>query len=150
MIRFSIVALAVSFLIAIVPLSLQEQEKSETPQEDDKIVVPADDENAIARKDFMRAKLMYSQNIFEGLTTGDFLLIQAGIKEVQGITEGEQWVAIDNDHYRKLTEDFKTSVKRLKKAAESRNLDAIALRYYNMSTSCIDCHDHLRHAEYSF
>jgi cytochrome c556 len=98
----------------------------------------------------MRTKLLFTQNIFEGLTTGDFTLIKNGIKEVQGITAGEQWVAIDDDLYRKLTEDFKTTIKHLNAAAESGNLDAVALRYYQMSTSCIDCHQHMREAAYEF
>jgi len=93
---------------------------------------------------------MFSQNIFHGLTTGDFDRIKSGIKEVHSITEAEAWVAIDNDMYRKLTEDFKTSIKRLSEAAESGNLEATALRYYNMSTSCIDCHKHIREAHYEF
>ena len=35
-------------------------------------------------------------------------------------------------------------------AVKTKNLDAIALRYYNMSTSCFDCHQHIRQASYSF
>lgn len=119
-------------------------------QENEGIVIPQDDENAVQRRDFMRTKLLYSQNIFEGLTTGNFALIKEGIEEVQGITEGEEWVAIDNDLYRKLTEDFKTTTRRLSEAAESGNIEAVALRYYQMSTSCIDCHKHIRKAAYDF
>ena len=132
-------------------LIVQDQDSAkQEKKQDDKIVIPGDGENAIARRDFMRTKLMYSQNIFEGLTTGDFELINAGIMEVNGITEAEKWIEIDNDDYRKLTEDFKTSVKRLQAAAESENIEATALRYYQMSTSCIDCHAHIRISGYQF
>ena len=123
---------------------------SNPAQDDDPIVVPQSDDNSIARRDFMRSKLMYSQNIFEGLTTGNFGLINAGIKEVSGITDAEKWVAIDNAKYRQLTADFKTTVKRLQAAAKTKNIEATALRYYQMSTSCIDCHAHIRVAQYEF
>lgn len=141
---------------AVLPLAiftLQGNGQDEQPRPDqtkDQVVIPLGDDNAVARRDFMRTKLQFAQNIFEGLTTGDFKQIKAGIKEVQGITEGEKWVAIDNDFYRKLTEDFKTTTKRLSEAAESGNIDAVALRYYQMSTSCIDCHKHIREAAYEF
>ena len=59
-------------------------------------------------------------------------------------------MAIDNDFYRKLTEEFKTTTKRLKEAANSGNIEATAMRYYQMSTSCIDCHQHIRKAHYEF
>ena len=98
----------------------------------------------------MRTKLLFTQNIFEGLTTGDFDAIETAIKEVQGVTEGEQWIAIDNEKYRKLTEEFTTSTKRLMEAAKSKNIDATALRYYELSTRCIDCHKHIRNAQYEY
>ncbi len=143
--------LAFAFLVAIASISNLPQEPSEKKQDqDDTIVIPADDTGAASRRDFMRTKLMYSQKIFEGLTTGNFDSIERSIQEIQNITLGEQWVAIDNDHYRKLTEDFKTTTKRLMEAAKTKNLDATALRYYNMSTSCIDCHNHIRQARYEF
>jgi hypothetical protein len=137
--------------LAIASISFFPQDESQQKQDpEDTIVIPADDTGASARRDFMRTKLMFSQNVFEGLTTGDFDAIERAVEEVQNITEGSQWVAIDNDVYRKLTEEFKTTTKRLMAAAKTKNLDATALRYYNMSTSCIDCHNHIRQARYEF
>ena len=82
----------ISLLAAIAFVSFlfqdQEQDKRPAPQ-DDRVVIPGDDENSIARRDFMRTKLLYTQNIFEGLTTGDFDQIKAGIKEVEAITEAK-------------------------------------------------------------
>ena len=113
-------------------------------------VAPQLDETAVQRRDFMRTKLMYTQNIFEGLTTRDFGLITQGIEEVEQVTQAQQWIAIDNDAYRRLTSEFNSSVQKLKAAAESENVDAIALRFYDMSTRCIDCHQHLQQAKYQF
>lgn len=144
--KSKIAALLTAMLIAV-PVTLREQEEK-NPKQDDEIVIPAGGPEAIARRDFMRTKLMYSQNIFEGLTTGDLDLIKTGITELELITGGEQWVQIDNDHYRRLAEDFTTSLQRMSEAVESGSIDATALRYYQMSTSCIDCHKHIRIASY--
>lgn len=138
-------------VLAIASILLVRQDPEEKKQDDDQtIVVPSDDTGAVSRRDFMRTKLRFSQEIFEGLTTGDLKKIDDAIDEVQHITTASQWVEIDNDFYRKLTQDFKTSTKRLKEASKTKNLDAIALRFYNMSTNCIDCHKHIRQARYEF
>ena len=155
MFRFSIVAIlsliaAATMAVSVQPGSAQQDSIPQT-QEPEIIISDQDSAESISRRDFMRTKLLFSQQIFEGLTTADFAGIERAVKEVQAITEGEKWVAIDNDHYRKLTEEFKTSTARLLEAAKTKNLDATALRYYNnMSTSCIDCHKHIRKAGYEF
>lgn len=138
------------FTFAAVQGQQDQEEEGKKKQDKEKIEIPQDGPDAIARRDFMRTKLMYSQNIFEGLTTGDFELIRDGVSEVKKITEGARWVQIDNDKYRKLTADFETTIRRLEEAVEGKNIEATALRYYQMSTSCIDCHQHLRLARYEF
>ncbi len=136
------------FIVASITL-LPSQPSSQT-QDDEKLVLPARDPDRVSRRDFMRTKLMYTQNILEGLTTGDLDGVEEAIKEVQRVTQAEQWIEIDNEQYRKLTGEFKVSTKRLMAAAKTRNIDAIALRYYNMATNCIDCHKHVRNAGYEF
>jgi hypothetical protein len=112
--------------------------------------IPVPDEGSVERRDFMRTKLMYTQNILEGMTVSEFELIERGVKELEQILEAEQWVTIDNAEYRKLVDDFKTALQRVKKASESKNIEATALRFYEMSTRCIDCHQHLEHADYHY
>ena len=147
MVRFSIIAIVASSTLISLGLSLP-LGAPKLQDDEDTIVIPKQDPDTVTRQDFMRTKLMYSKNIFEGLTTGDFDAIDAAIKEVHSVTEGEQWVAIDNPQYRKLTEEFKSTVKRLDAAAKTENIDATAMRFYDMSTSCIDCHKHIRKAGY--
>ncbi|MGI9516559.1 MAG: hypothetical protein ACR2NP_05930 [Pirellulaceae bacterium] len=142
--------LAVSFPVALMTALPQQEEKKSEQEEgkSDRIIIDAMDENAIARRDFMRTKLMYAQNILEGLNTHDFGLIATAIKDIEMVTEGEQWVTIDNEVYQGLVQDFKKSVLRLKEAAATENIDATALRFYDMSNRCIDCHKHLETAQY--
>ncbi len=110
--------------------------------------VPQEDADAISRRDFMRTKLMYSQNMLEGLTTGHFETIDAAIAEMKLVTSGSKWVSIDSGDYRRLTADFEAALERLAESAATRSIDATAMRFYQMSTSCIDCHSHIRHAGY--
>lgn len=112
--------------------------------------IPVPEEGSVERRDFMRTKLLYTQNILEGLTVGEFELIDRGVKELEEILQGEQWVTIDNEEYRKLVDEFQTALQRVKKASESKNIEATALRFHEMSTRCIDCHQHIEHAGYHY
>lgn len=146
----AISAFLILVFASLVPAFSALQDSPTIPTQDDKVVIPGDDENAVARRDSMRTKLLFSQNILHGLTTGNFQKIKDGVKGVHEITEGEAWIAIDDDKYRELTAEFKTTIKRLGEAVDSGNLEATSLRFYNMSTSCIDCHQHIRKANYEF
>ncbi len=139
--RFFLASIATTLVALTAGLSLPRQ------QDDDK---PVQDPASVMRRDYMRTKLMFTQNIFEGLTLGDFEAIKIAADEVERITEGGQWVAIDTEEYRKLTTEFKSTITRLQQAAKDGNIEATALRYYQLSTSCIDCHKHLRKANYDF
>ncbi len=129
-------------------VSTQDDAKQGRQESDKKIVIPKQDEDSISRRDSMRAKLMYSKNVLEGLTVNDFDLVLDSCKNMLELTEGDSWIAIDSDNYRALTEDFKTGLKKLTAAAKSKNIDATALRFYDLSTRCIDCHNHLRNIDF--
>ncbi len=124
------------------------QESSAAPQDQTPSAKRPQDSDAVSRRDFMRTKLMYTQNIFEGLTTGDFDAIKIGVRNLSMVTEGALWVAIENADYTRLSDEFKTATRRLMTAAETGNIESTALRFYELSTSCIDCHQHIRKARY--
>ena len=136
--RSLIITFVLVFLFSGIAMAWQQQEEGR------KKAMPQDSD-MIARRDFMRSKLMYSQLILEGLTTDDFEMIEKAIENLKMVTEGEMWVAFDDDaKYRDLTNDFKKATTRLKDGADSDNLDATAMRFYQMNTTCIDCHKHIR------
>ena len=113
-------------------------------EEGDKTANPHDPD-LIAQRDFMRSKLMYSQLMLEGLTTADFAMVNEAIANMKAVAGGEMWVAIDDDpDYRDLTQDFQQAIDRLQKAADTNNIDATTMRFYQLNTTCIDCHKHIR------
>jgi hypothetical protein len=134
----------ISIVSVLFPLCLtfQFQDPEIEPKQDPQIPVPQ--EGAVERRDFMRTKLLFTQNIFEGLITREWDLIQRGIKELEQVLEAEQWISIEHDEWRRQVDEFRTSLHRIKKSAESRNIEATSLRFYEMSTRCIDCHQLLK------
>ncbi len=121
----------------------QEQDplpQGEVPQKQQR----PDDPDTIARRDYMRAKLMYTQNIIEGLTQKDFAGIQTAAEEIKKITESAAWNVVDSDEYRFQSREFQRTVDDLVHAAEGRNIEATTLRFIGLTTKCVDCHEHLR------
>ena len=106
------------------------------------------DQDSVSRRDFMRMKLNYTQNILEGLTTRDFGLIISGAEEVERITQAEAWNSNDFADYQKISDELRSVAKHLKKAGQNSNLEAAALRYFELTMKCMDCHQYLRTADF--
>jgi hypothetical protein len=138
----------VSFLVTLLfPLATIPTEPAQDRVQDP---IPVPKEGGVERRSFMRTKLNFTQNILEGLTMAEFGLIAHGIDELESVLDAEQWVTIDNEDYRQLVGEFRTAVQRLRSASETKNIEATALRFYDMSTRCIDCHQHLQRSGYSY
>ena len=106
------------------------------------------DKDSLSRRDFMRMKLNYTQNILEGLTTRDFGLIISGAEEVERITQAEAWNSNDFADYQKISDELRSAALHLKKAGQNSNLEAAALRYFELTMKCMDCHQYLRKADF--
>lgn len=106
------------------------------------------DPDSLSRRDFMRMKLNYTQNILEGLTTRDFGLIISGAEEVERITQAEAWNSNDFADYQKISDELRSVALHLKKAGQKSNLEAAALRYFELTMKCMDCHQYLRKADF--
>ncbi len=114
------------------------------PQENEKPKTLPMNQDSIGRRDYMRVKLMFTQNIIEGLTMKNFETIRQAGEEIRTVTEGAAWNAVDSDEYRFQSREFQRSVESLIKAAETGNIEATTLRFFGMTTKCVDCHEHLR------
>lgn len=131
-------------ILCSVPLLLTSLAMTWQQEESLGVVLPPDSQ-LIARRDFMRSKLMYSQLILEGLTTHNFDMINEAISNMKMVTEGELWVAVDDDpEYLELTADFRKAATRLQEAVDTKSIDGTAMRFYQLNTTCIDCHQYIR------
>jgi hypothetical protein len=100
----------------------------------------------IERKDYMRAKLTFAQAIVEGLSIKNFDMLNTAATEIRNITEGEMWMVHDTPEYNRYSDELKRSVEALIKATEEQNLDSCALRFFDVTLKCMDCHEYLRRA----
>ena len=101
-------------------------------------------QDTIARRDFMRTKLTFSQAIVEGLAVKNFDIINTAATEIRNVTEGEMWLVHKTPEYNRYSDELKRSVEELIKASEAKNLEGCTLRFFDVTLKCIDCHEYLR------
>uniref|UniRef100_A0A7C2P335 Cytochrome c n=1 Tax=Schlesneria paludicola TaxID=360056 RepID=A0A7C2P335_9PLAN len=93
---------------------------------------------------FMRKKLDASSKILEGITTEDDALIAAGADALLEMSKAEMWNVITDEDYREFNRDFRSSVRKLKDAAEKGNFDNATLQWIDSVKSCVECHKYIR------
>ncbi len=112
--------------------------------------VPATTERTVepAKKDplkmFMRKKLDASSKIMEGLCLEDAALIKEGADEMGAMSKVEIWNVLRDADYREHSREFRENAAKLSAAAEAGDFDKAALRWFDVTMSCIDCHDRVR------
>ncbi|MCC7334029.1 MAG: hypothetical protein IT422_02965 [Pirellulaceae bacterium] len=92
----------------------------------------------------MRAKLMSTQKVVEGLMDGDFSMIRKGGVELQRICDATGWRSHDDQVYGHYRAELKRSATKLVEQANAGSLDGAAYGYMHTLTTCINCHDHCR------
>ena len=95
-------------------------------------------------KDFMRAKLLHSQKLVEGLTTENYEMIAKHAQDLSLLCEDEQWQVFRTSDYIARSKEFRRATDALTEAGRAKNLDAASLGYVDVTLKCVECHKYLR------
>jgi len=93
---------------------------------------------------FMHQKLGSSSKVLEGLCLEDASLITAGANELNAISKADLWNVLVDEDYREYSREFHENTNRLAAAAQEGDFDKAALRWFDVTMSCLECHDHVR------
>ena len=130
-------------VVCLVCVALAQKPEPTTP-------VPATTERTVepAKKNplemFMRKKLDASSKIMEGLCLEDAVLIKEGADALGAMSKVEIWNVLRDADYREHSREFRDNAAKLSAAAEAGDFDKAALRWFDVTMSCIECHDHVR------
>ncbi len=114
----------------------QKPEPDKKPDEQDK--------NRTPLQTFMHQKLDSSSKILEGLCQEDASLIKEGASEMAELSKAELWNVLTDPDYREYSREFRDNTVRLSKAADEGDFDKAALRWFDVTIACMDCHEHVR------
>ncbi len=95
-------------------------------------------------KSFMRAKLVGSQSVMDGLVTENFGLIRHGAENMKMISEAVQWPASEDKVYDHHGVEFRSQCDKLMRLADEKNLEGAHFTFLSMTTTCINCHNYVR------
>lgn len=105
----------------------------------------AQDANKVG--DFMRAKLLHSQKVLDGLVRADFDMIAKHAQEMSLLSQASTWQVLQTPEYNERSKEFRRSVDALTEAAKKKNLDGAALAYVEVTMKCVTCHKYVRHVK---
>jgi hypothetical protein len=137
--KVSVIFLACSGLLLlghVVPARVAQDQETEQQEQ-------VEQARSEIRKQFMRGKLLSNQKIVEGLSLKDFALVTEGAKDVTEIVKGQHWFVLNTPEYQEYSQDMETAARRLHAAAKREDIEASALRYFDLTLRCIDCHQYL-------
>ncbi len=113
-------------------------------QNSDKGSAAQEKPDAKAASVWMKQKLVNSEKILEGLTSGDLDLVARHASAMKALNMVEGFVRRDPPAYRTQLHLFQFSLDELVQNAQQGNLDGATLAFTQMTISCVNCHKHLR------
>ncbi len=93
---------------------------------------------------FMRAKLVGSQKVLDGLVTEDFQLIKNGAQSMKQMSLAVQWPTADDAVYQHYGTEFRLQCDKLVELADEQNLQGTHYTFLQMTTTCVNCHSYVR------
>lgn len=94
----------------------------------------------------MREKLDHTQRILEALTTSNQALLMRESEALSRIAASPRWSELRTPELRAYTDTFLKAVADLNASAKRHDLDTAAVNYNALTTSCYQCHKHLKDA----
>ncbi len=107
-------------------------------------VAPAISQKRDSVSVFMRAKLLHSQRVVEGLTTENYTMIAKGAQEMSLLSQASQWQVIQTPEYVQRSSEFRRATDKLRKEAQEKDLDGALLSYVDVTMKCVECHKYVR------
>ena len=98
----------------------------------------------VEMRDFMRAKLKYSQKVLEGLVIDDMAAVQKGAQEMKLLSLEETWRVLQTMEYVEFSRKFRGDADALATAAGKNQLENSTAAFNRLTTRCVECHKYVR------
>jgi cytochrome c556 len=92
----------------------------------------------------MTAKLKASQTLLAGIATEDFKKITLSAEELIQLTRREEWHVIKTPKFEMFSNEFRRTAEVIIQKAKAKSLDGVTLTYFEMTMSCVRCHQYIR------
>lgn len=95
-------------------------------------------------REFMRAKLVLSHKVLEGVVLEDFVQIRDSAEGLRIMSRNAFWHMYRTPEYVDYSTEFQRISRDLAVMAEKKNLDGAAMKYVELTLNCVNCHKYVR------
>lgn len=92
----------------------------------------------------MQDKLNSSKALLEGIALADFNRISGSADKLIQISKAADWFVFKTPKYELYTNEFRRAAEVIAQKASAKNLDGVTLAYFDMTMSCVRCHQYVR------
>lgn len=110
----------------------------------------ADEPGQNPRTKLMKQKLTSAQKLLEGLALQNFVTLEKSADELSMISNKAEWQAAGTPEYVRYSDEFRRHCGDIAAGAKKKNIDAATLGYLKLTTTCVECHKHLRETKITF
>ena len=97
-----------------------------------------------ALTELMAKKLKNAQLVLEGIALADFAKITRASEELIQASKSAEWFVFRTPRYALHTNDFQRAAETMIQRAKDRNVEGAALAYFELTMTCVRCHQHVR------
>jgi cytochrome c556 len=95
-------------------------------------------------RQLMIDKLQTSQKLLEAIAKGDFKQIGQQADRLSEIANQAEWMAYKTPKYEVHSNEFRRAAETISRKAKDKNLDGVTLAYFDLTMSCVRCHQYTR------
>ena len=92
----------------------------------------------------MGEKLNNSKKVLGGIALADFNRISTSAEELLQISRKAEWFVFKTPKFELYTNEFRRSAENIISKAKDKNLDGVTLSYFELTMSCVRCHQYVR------
>jgi Zn-dependent oligopeptidase len=92
----------------------------------------------------MADKLQNAQKLLEAIALAKFDKIEKHANELVRISKTAEWLAQNKPRYEHYSNEFQQAAEEIAKKAKAKNMDGVTLAYFDLTKSCVRCHQHMR------
>ena len=92
----------------------------------------------------MQEKLGSSKMLLEGIALGDFNKINRSAETLIQLSKTAEWFVYKTARYELHSNEFRRAAETILQKARDQNLDGVTLAYFDLTMSCVRCHQYVR------
>src|SRR5579862_1771713 len=92
----------------------------------------------------MMEKLDKSKMLLEGIAMSDFQKIGTSAEGLIQLSKTAEWFVFRTPRYELHSNEFRRAAENIAQKAKDKNLDGVTLAYFDLTMTCVRCHQYVR------